>query len=192
MVWHRMVWCGMAWCGMAWHGMANVSVFVFVTDRCLVRAINIVGLTSSIVASDGFSWDPTTPTNGTVVDGIDPDVDIAVTANAFNITASWVLFRDPDSTIVAYEVGVGSCDSWEDVTLIDVGLATTHAFSSVGGGCSWPSGLSTYSGCELPHGSTYCVVVRALNAHGLWGARKHSNGQTVPHIAQLPKRLDHL
>lgn len=60
-----------------------------------------------------------------------------------------------------------------------MGLVTTHTFRPAGSGCSWPSGLSTHSGCDLPHSSTYCVVVRALNAHGLWGERKHSNGQTV-------------
>lgn len=77
-----------------------------------------------------------------------------------------------------YEAGLGLCEQWTSLALDPMGLQTTHAFGHTadasGSTCTWESGLySLTTSCLLPY-VQLCAVVRAKNAHGLWGSRRRS------------------
>ena len=64
-----------------------------------------------------------------------------------------------------------------------------HAtFAIHNGQCTWQT-ITSASACTLPHDSTYCAVVRAKNAHGLWGARAKSNGIKVCSLGPIAGKV---
>ena len=170
--------------------------------RCVVVAINSAGGASEILASDGFTFDETYPIGGQVTETIDYIVegwklvdpalstgssfDADYTPDDTRLVVLWQGFRDEEyENIARYEAGFGRCAEWEELRLEDVNASTnlTAAPYVIPGTetCVW-SNLkcpSCRSSCRLPHNSTYCAVVRAMNTHGLWGQRIRSNGVTV-------------
>ena len=88
-----------------------------------VRATNSAGVTTSIT-SDGVVVDDTPPTSGTVIDGVDSDVDYLNGED--DIRARWFGFQDSESGIDSYEVAL--CDarnlSFCPQPFSGVGLAT--------------------------------------------------------------------
>ena len=77
----------------------------------------------------------------------------------------------------------------------------TFQLTEAATGCNWNGDTTTTTGapasCRLSHNSTYCIVVRAQNTHGLWGPRVRSNGirvclygPTAGHVTEWEYPLD--
>ena len=69
-------------------------------------------------------------------------VDADVTPDDSRLEVEWTGFVDAEYELRAYEAGVGACDEWETLPLLDMGLSTNHTFTrtpSGGGNCAWES-----------------------------------------------------
>ncbi|MBI2933480.1 MAG: hypothetical protein HYY16_17690, partial [Planctomycetes bacterium] len=105
--------------------------------------------------------DSTPPVAGAVNDG--PAADVDFQNNAWQISANWTAFTDPESGITDYEWAIGTTPGGTEIQpFTTVGLSTVAAAGNL----------------SLAHGITYYVTVRATNGGGLT-ATAGSDGITV-------------
>ena len=116
-----------------------------------LRAVNYIGLEAE-AKSNAFVLDKTSPEVGAVFDGAMRSIDLSYSSSASEISANWNHFRDKESSIMGYEICVGSrrglCDV-KDYT--DVGLVNVFTIINL----------------KLTHNSTYYTSIRTTNGAGL-------------------------
>lgn len=108
--------------------------------------------------------DTTPPRAGIVNDGPSPMKDLEFqTDNVSSLSGTWLGFRDPDSAIRTYHVGVGTSSSTSNVVpLRDVGIVNTYTFTNL----------------SLTNGVKYYFIVQAFNRDNL-STMVSSNGVTI-------------
>jgi predicted GH43/DUF377 family glycosyl hydrolase len=116
-------------------------------------------LTSNVIT---FIYDNTSPTAGSVNDGVSTDIDSITSAS--ELSANWSGFADLLSGIASYQYSIGSSAGQIDT----LGWTTNGSATSV-----------TKSGLSLSRDQIYYVNVRALDAAGNVGLTASSDGQMV-------------
>ena len=139
-----------------------------VSHVLVVRAYNKVGLFSDAV-SNQFIVDASTPSAGTVYDGVNEQKDIEFQSSTNEISANWLPFTDTNGRIANYEMCVGteleSCDVNDFVSL---GVVLQGSIS----------------GLNLTHNRRYFATIRATNDAG-YAALATSNGVRVDSTTPL-------
>ena len=133
-----------------------------VTYVLVVRAHNSVGLYSEST-SNSFIVDDTSPTAGTVYDGLSELSDLDIQSSSREISANWSPFTDTNGRITAYEMCVGT-----EQEKCDVNDFVTQGIALQG----------TIAGLTLKHDEKYFVTVKATNEAG-YSAIASSNGIEV-------------
>ncbi|MDP7529760.1 MAG: fibronectin type III domain-containing protein, partial [Candidatus Marinimicrobia bacterium] len=134
------------------------GVTYYFSARAIDNATNISGL----VSSNGVEVDVSAPDPGTVIDGLNADLEW--TNDATSLTASWSGFKDDNSAIDYYEYAMGSDSGGTDViSWTNVGMD-----SSV-----------TRSGLSLQDGAAYTFSVRATDIMGNTSVPASTNGITL-------------
>ena len=120
-----------------------------------------------------------------MVDGLSVATDVMWSNSPTTLSAAWAGFFDLEYNVsLTYEAGIGPCDEWQTLPLQLMGDAETVEFSVASdAACALrpvdSSGVPAAGACTLEHNQTYCAVVRAANPHGLFSARRRSNGVRV-------------
>eukprot|EP01029_Cantina_marsupialis_P002792 TRINITY_DN1266_c0_g2_i3.p1 TRINITY_DN1266_c0_g2~~TRINITY_DN1266_c0_g2_i3.p1 ORF type:complete len:2346 (-),score=956.33 TRINITY_DN1266_c0_g2_i3:295-6780(-) len=97
--------------------------------------------------------DDSPPIQGGVFDG-DVGADVKAQFDDLKLSASWFNFRDPQTGIAKYLVGIGSAPGLFDVHVLkDVGLVTKYTWD--------------FASAPLEHNTKYYVTVTAVNGFGL-------------------------
>ncbi|NTU49735.1 MAG: T9SS type A sorting domain-containing protein [Desulfobulbaceae bacterium] len=157
--------------------VTGLSLKVGTTYYVSVRAVNGVGLTGTVVSSDGVKIVTPTPKQpptgpASVNDGTGVDVD---TQNlTTELSANWPAATDAVSGIARYEYSIGTTAKGVDVK----GWTSAGTVTNV-----------TVTGLSLKVGTTYYVSVRAVNGAGLTGTIVSSDGVKIiaPPAKQPPK-----
>ena len=154
--------------------------------------------------SDGWTFDPTAPHGGWIVEGASRFDDEIFHSAVDDLLVTWGDFHEVEygNESVTYAVGIGNCSTPDDVKLYDVGNATQVSFvgaahssnyceiipdvpaaalaADLGNPCVDIDGSYCYpegdDGCPLPHAASLCAVVVASNEHGLTSPRRRSSG----------------
>ena len=128
----------------------------------VVRAHNNVGL-FSVAISNPFILDGTSPTAGTVYDGLTELSDLEIQSSTNDISANWSPFTDSSRRITVHEMCVGTEQEKCDVSdFVSLGITLK----------------GTISGLRLNHTGRYFVTVRATDESG-YSATASSNGVRV-------------
>ena len=172
--------------------------------KCEVKQASVAGVWSMPAYSDGWTFDPTAPHGGWIVEGASRFGDEIFHSAADGLLVTWGDFHEVEygNESVTYAVGIGNCSTPDDVKLYDVGNATQVSFvgaahssnyceiipdvpaaalaADLGNPCVDIDGSYCYpegdDGCPLPHAASLCAVVVASNEHGLTSPRRRSSG----------------
>jgi hypothetical protein len=154
--------------------VTGLSLKLGTTYFVSVRAVNGVGLTGTVMSSDGVKVVATTvkPPVGPVSVNDGAGVDIDSQELATGLSANWPAATDAVSGILRYEYAIGTTAKGADVKAwTNVGLVTKM----------------TVTGLSLKVGTTYFVSVRAVNKVGLPGVVASSDGVKV--VASVVKPI---
>jgi len=133
-----------------------------------IRAIDSVGITGSVVSSNGFGLDQTAPVVGTVLDGLVEDIDW--TTETTTLSATWTGFSDTYSGIDFYDYSIGTSSGATNVvdwTDNDTNLTITH------------------NSLFLENGLTYYFNIRATDLVGNVSATINTDGTTIDTIPSV-------
>ena len=113
----------------------------------VVKAVNFADL-CTVVVSNSFILDKTSPEMGMVFNGHKTFLDKFCQSSATEIFANWKGFRDKESGISFYEICIGSISGLCDISEFkNVGMVTNTIVKSL----------------NLTHNATYYTTVRATN-----------------------------
>ncbi|MDG2367412.1 MAG: T9SS type A sorting domain-containing protein [Candidatus Marinimicrobia bacterium] len=133
-----------------------------------VRATDKAGNVSPVMTGDGITIDLSSPTAGTVNDGLGPD--ISYTSSLNTLSGNWTGFTDFTSGIVDYQYAIGTTVNGTEVK-------------------NWTSnGIDTsfsYLDYTLTNSAAYFISVKAIDMVGNVSDTVSSNGVVVDHEIPL-------
>ena len=98
--------------------------------KCEVKQASVAGVWSMPAYSDGWTFDPTAPHGGWIVEGASRFDDEIFHSAVDDLLVTWGDFHEVEygNESVTYAVGIGNCSTPDDVKLYDVGNATQVSF----------------------------------------------------------------
>ena len=148
--------------------LSDLSLVEATTYFASVRATDKAGNVSAVVTGDGITIDVSSPTAGTVNDGV--GADISYTSSLNTLAGNWTGFSDAVSGIADYQYAIGTTLNGLDV----------QDWSSNG-----PDTSFIYMGHNLINTQAYYVMVKAIDQVGNVSDTISSNGVIVDHEVPL-------